>query len=64
MMQPSYEDAQALAGFEATSWGLNVRCRAVRARKVLGWEPSRPSLEEELPQIVKEEWALLQEDAH
>lgn len=52
--------AQEYAGYEAASWGLNVRCRALRARHLLGWKPAGPSLEEELPNIVREEWALLQ----
>ncbi|KAL4892023.1 NAD(P)-binding protein [Aspergillus ambiguus] len=52
--------AQEWAGFEAASWGLNVRCRATRARKVLGWNPQGPSLEKELPGIVRGEWKALQ----
>jgi len=43
------------AGFEAVSWGLNSRCKAQRARKVLGWSPSRTSIEHELPTILKAE---------
>ena len=62
MVPISFEDAKALAGFEAASWGLNIRCRAIRARKLLGWEPSSPSLENELPRIVKDEWETLQRE--
>ncbi|PWY81555.1 NAD(P)-binding protein [Aspergillus sclerotioniger CBS 115572] len=58
----SFEDAKALAGFEAASWGLNVRCCAIRARKLLGWQPSSLSLEDELPRIVRDEWELLQRE--
>lgn len=43
------------AGFEAVSWGLNSRCQAQRARKVLGWTPSRTSIEQELPTILRAE---------
>ena len=43
------------AGFEAVSWGLNSRGKAKRARKVLGWKPTRPSIFEESVNIVKEE---------
>ena len=43
------------AGFEAVSWGLNSRCQAQRARKVLEWRPSRTSIEHELPAILKAE---------
>jgi nucleoside-diphosphate-sugar epimerase len=53
------EDAKLLAGFESLSWGMNSRGRARRARKLLGWNPSRPSLEDEIPNIVKREWQLL-----
>ncbi|PYI03977.1 NAD(P)-binding protein [Aspergillus sclerotiicarbonarius CBS 121057] len=62
MVPLGFEDAKALAGFEAASWGLNVRCRAIRARKLLTWEPSSPSLEDELPRIVRDEWELLQRE--
>ncbi|GLI78265.1 hypothetical protein PoHVEF18_006574 [Penicillium ochrochloron] len=55
------ESAKQYAGFESLSWGLNSRGRALRARKLLGWEPSCPSLLEELPQIVQSEWQRLQE---
>ncbi len=51
----SKEEALKAAGFEAVSWGLNSRGKAERARKYLGWKPSRPSLEEEVPKIIKEE---------
>ncbi|KAF2120563.1 hypothetical protein BDV96DRAFT_538759 [Lophiotrema nucula] len=43
------------AGFEAISWGLNSRGKAERARKVLGWKPQRPSLEDEAQGILKDE---------
>lgn len=55
------ESAKQYAGFESLSWGMNSRGRALRARKLLGWEPSCPSLLEELPQIVQSEWQRLQE---
>lgn len=37
------------------SWGLNSRGEARRARKVLGWSPSAPTLDETLPQEVDAE---------
>jgi nucleoside-diphosphate-sugar epimerase len=43
------------AGFEAVSWGLNSRGKAERAKKFLKWKPSRQSIEEEVPDILKEE---------
>jgi hypothetical protein len=48
------------AGFEAISWGLNSRGKAERANKVLGWKPTRCSIEEEVPEILKAEHARLQ----
>lgn len=55
----SKDEALEQAGFEAVSWGLNSRGKALRARKFLGWSPHRPSIEEELPNIVKDEKARL-----
>ena len=52
------DSAQELTGFGATSWAYNMRCRASRARS-LGWKPGGPSLEEELPGIVEEEYKRL-----
>lgn len=34
------------------SWGLNSKGTASRARKLLGWKPSRHSVKEEIPAIV------------
>ncbi|KAF2716728.1 NAD(P)-binding protein [Polychaeton citri CBS 116435] len=51
----SRDEAMDVAGFEAVSWGLNTRAKAQRARQVLGWKPYRPDLEEEIPNILKEE---------
>ncbi|KAK0312206.1 hypothetical protein LTR01_003120 [Friedmanniomyces endolithicus] len=48
-----------VAGFEAVSWGLNSRGKAERARKLLGWKPKAKSIEEEAPNIVKDEHARL-----
>lgn len=53
------DTAQELAGFEATSWAYNMRCRGSRARGVFGWQPSGPSLEAEIPGIVDEEYQRL-----
>lgn len=51
----SKEAALEAAGFEAVSWGLNSRGKAGRAREYLGWKPSKPSLEDEVPNIVQQE---------
>jgi nucleoside-diphosphate-sugar epimerase len=52
-------EAKEIAGFEAASYGLNSRGYAKRARKYLGWNPSAPSLKEEVPSIVDVEAELL-----
>lgn len=52
-------EAKEIAGFEAASYGLNSRGCAKRARKYLGWNPSAPSLKEEVPNIVDVEAELL-----
>jgi nucleoside-diphosphate-sugar epimerase len=51
----SEEAALEAAGFEAVSWGLNSRGKAQRARKLLGWEPKALSIEDTVPEIVKNE---------
>ena len=59
----SREGAFRAAGFEAESWGLNSRGKAIRANKILGWKPSAPSLEDTIPEIVEQEHARLQKAA-
>jgi hypothetical protein len=53
------EEANEVAGFEAVSWGLNSRAKAGRLGTYLGWQPSRGSIEEEIPSILKAEKELL-----
>ncbi|KAJ5114419.1 hypothetical protein NUU61_000178 [Penicillium alfredii] len=54
------ESAKRYAGFESLSWGMNSRGRSRRAGELLGWKPSRPSLVDELPEILRSEWQRLQ----
>jgi len=49
------DEALEIAGFEAVSWGLNSRGKAERARRYLGWQPHRPSLEESAGEILEDE---------
>jgi len=49
------EAALKQAGFEAVSWGLNSRGKAERAKRALGWKPHRPSIQEEIPNILQSE---------
>ncbi|KAK5116776.1 hypothetical protein LTR62_007450 [Meristemomyces frigidus] len=55
------DEALEQAGFEAVSWGWNSRGKAERARKVLGWSPSGSSIEDEVPNMVREEHERLKE---
>jgi len=56
----SKDAALEAAGFEAVSWGWNSRGKAERAGKLLGWKPSRCSIEDEADEILKQEKSLLQ----
>lgn len=47
------------AGFEAVSWGFNSRGKAERAKKVLGWQPAAPSIEDTIEEILKDEKSRL-----
>lgn len=51
----SKDEAFEIADFQAVSWGLNSRAKAERLRRVLGWKPHRPSIEEVIPEIVEGE---------
>ena len=53
------DDAEKQAGGEGVTWTTNSRAKAIRARRLLGWEASRPSLKEEIPAILKSESELL-----
>ncbi|KKZ65948.1 hypothetical protein EMCG_08291 [[Emmonsia] crescens] len=41
-----------LFAFGPFSWGTNSRAHAIRAKKLLGWNPHRPSARELLPDII------------
>jgi hypothetical protein len=51
-MKPEDVDALQGNGHGSYLWGVNSRSRAVRARKVLGWEPVAKSIEQEIPEAV------------
>ncbi|KAF5007888.1 hypothetical protein FDECE_5803 [Fusarium decemcellulare] len=53
------DEAKEKLGFQALSWGLNSKGKAERARKYLGWNPSSPSLESVIPEMVRIEAACL-----
>ena len=56
------DEAIQQAGFEAVSWGLNSRGKAERAKKYLGWQPVKPPIEDEVPDILKQEQEILAKD--
>lgn len=51
----SSEKAGQLRSYGFLLWGANSRGTAIRARKLLGWSPKGKSIEEETPDLVKEE---------
>ncbi|KAJ5766136.1 uncharacterized protein N7511_003752 [Penicillium nucicola] len=57
------DSAKKYAGFESLSWGMNSRGRSQRARQMLGWKPYRPSLVDELPEVLQGEWQRLQDSS-
>ncbi|KAH7309839.1 hypothetical protein B0I35DRAFT_397995 [Stachybotrys elegans] len=46
------EEAEEIAGFQALSWGLNSKGKALRARKYLDWKPLCKSLDKEMTHMV------------
>lgn len=55
----SPKEAEELMHHGSLMWGANCRCKAVRARKVLGWTPKEPSMEAEIPEIIHSEAARI-----
>ncbi|KAJ4298019.1 hypothetical protein N0V90_005918 [Kalmusia sp. IMI 367209] len=49
------KEADALSGHASILWGTNAILTASRARSLLKWQPSRPSLADEIPGIVSRE---------
>ena len=44
--------ANKLTVVGAALWGANSRVKAIRARKLLGWQPTKPSLKDTVPETV------------
>lgn len=55
----SIEEADKLTEAGSYLCGMNSRCRAVRARKLLGWQPKQKKLFDTIPDIVDGEARLL-----
>lgn len=51
----SAEETEEVQPFGSRIWGQNSRCKAIRAKNLLGWAPSGNSLAEELPTAVEYE---------
>ncbi|KAL2355853.1 hypothetical protein BJ546DRAFT_650612 [Cryomyces antarcticus] len=51
----SPEEADTFTTWGSALWGANSRARAVRARKLFGWEPRAKALEEEVGETVRVE---------
>jgi len=49
------EEADKLMPGGSGQWGLNSKCKAIRARKLFGWEPKGENIDVLIPQIVKQE---------
>lgn len=55
----SKEEADQMRPFGSYLWGTNSRCKAIRAKKLLGWTPKQKSLFDLLPEIIDDEAKLL-----
>jgi hypothetical protein len=52
----SKEEANKLMDGGAFQWGLNSKCKAIRANKLFGWKPKGiTSLKEFIPKLVENE---------
>ena len=49
----SADEADQFSPYARYLWGTNSRCRAVRARKILGWKPVEGSVEDEIPVAIE-----------
>lgn len=49
------EEANGFRSFGSFLWGTNSRCKAIRARKLLDWEPKQKSAFDLLPDILEKE---------
>ena len=51
----SPEEGNNLETGGAIIWGTNSRCKAIRARKLLGWTPTEQTLEADVPRLIESE---------
>lgn len=55
----SDKEVAKILPFGLYAWGTNSRCHAIRGRKLLGWNPTKPGLLELIPDIVEVEAKVL-----
>ena len=55
----SAEEANQLTPRGGLMWAANSRCKAIRARKLLGWSPTEKGMNHEISSIVTSEAKLL-----
>ena len=55
MKQISHDEADILSPHAGVLWGTNAQQDSQRARRLLGWSPTGPSLEEDIVETVKVE---------
>lgn len=48
----SSEANQELTAYASVMWGSNSRCKAIRARNLLGWSPKERGMNEEIADVV------------
>lgn len=48
----SYEETEAICPYRGSLWGPNLRSEAIRARKLLGWEPKEEPIKEDIPRAL------------
>ena len=51
----SPEEVKKMSPYGAYLWGTDSRCKAIRSRKLLGWNPTAKTIQEEVPDAVKSE---------
>lgn len=51
----SKAEADELRPFGSFLWGTNSRCKAIRAKELLGWKPKQKSVFDILPDILEKE---------
>lgn len=51
-MSVSADEADSFRKYGFLLWGANSRCKAIRARNLLGWSPTGTAIQEEVTDLV------------